>query len=104
MENEDTKRKCVIEKLEWCTHDEEVTESSMAGKNGRIDLKRKNKGVPIFSVDVQPTQNDGVERFATGTFFHCFILSSNKSLTHIIKQVVQIIAFVFGQSHRCSKH
>ena len=69
MENEDTKRKCVIEKLEWCTHDEEVTESSMAGKNGRIDLKRKNKGVPIFSVDVQPTQNDGVERFATGTFF-----------------------------------
>ena len=68
MENEESKRKCAIEKLDWCTHDEEVTESSMVGKNGRIDLKRKNKGVPIFSIDVQPTQNDGVERFATGTF------------------------------------
>ena len=103
MENEESKRKCVIEKLEWCTHDEEVTESSTMGKNGRIDLKRKNKGVPIFSVDVQPSQNDGVERFATGTYTFFFLSLYGGIITNILKQVVLIIVFVFGLSYHSSK-
>ena len=60
---------CVIEKLGWCSHDDADSNNdhSASQKQGTLDLKRSNKGVPIFSVDVQPLQNDGVERFATGT-------------------------------------
>ena len=71
-------RKCIIEKLEWCTHDDNdgdtnnnniqgISSSNKNNKeNRKFDLKHQNKGVPIFSVDVQSSQNDGIERFATG--------------------------------------